>query len=125
MKAEIQRFLVDAQKLKELLAYSITVINATAVLKHRMYFFPQYLVSVPLKMFRLWAFMGMMAQVRSCIYLFHYILRHTHAFTSDLLNPSGSSGLVRKSLPERKLRQRGRVDVTHHWTAHRRVDVRP
>lgn len=26
--------------------------------------FLQYLVSVPLKMFRLWAFMGMMAQVR-------------------------------------------------------------
>lgn len=31
MRAEIQRFLVHAQKLKEeLLAYSITVINATA-----------------------------------------------------------------------------------------------
>lgn len=41
------------------------------------------------------------------------------------LNPSGSSGFVRKSLPERKLRQRGCVDLTHHWTAHRRVDVRP
>lgn len=95
------------------------------VLKKGICFFPQYLVSIPLKMFRLWAFMGMMAQVRPYIYSFHYILRHTHAFTSDLLNPSGSSGFVRKSLPERKLRQRGRVDLTHNWTAHRRVDVRP
>lgn len=53
------------------------------VLKKGICFFPQYLVSVPLKMFRLWAFMGMMAQVRPYIYSFHYILRHTHAFTSD------------------------------------------
>uniref|UniRef100_A0A3P9L1S5 Diacylglycerol O-acyltransferase 1 n=1 Tax=Oryzias latipes TaxID=8090 RepID=A0A3P9L1S5_ORYLA len=38
---------------------------------------------------------------------------------------SGSSGVVRGSLSERKLWQRGRVDVPHHWTAHRCADVRP
>lgn len=48
-----------------------------SVLKKGIYFFPQYLVSVPLKMFRLWAFMGMMAQVRPYIYLF--ILLYTEA----------------------------------------------
>lgn len=38
---------------------------------------------------------------------------------------SGSSGLVCKSFPEWKLRQRSCVDVTHHWPACRCVDVCP
>lgn len=40
----------------------------------------QYLVSVPLKMFRLWAFMGMMAQVRLSESTISPIT-HTHTHT--------------------------------------------
>ncbi len=84
----------------------------------------QYLVSVPLKMFRLWAFLGMMAQVSlKCSIL---LVEHQIQFSFHILLPvSDPAGLFCGPLLEGKLRQRRRLDVADHWPADRRAHVRP
>lgn len=85
----------------------------------------QYLVSVPLKMFRLWAFLGMMSQVRLVDGI---LLNKSQAdvFSSCVpLHLSDSVGLFCGPVLEGKLRQRCRLDVSDHWSACGYPDVRP
>lgn len=84
--------------------------------------FCQYLVSVPLKMFRLWAFLGMMAQV-SLKYSILLVEHQTQFLISHSLSVSDPTRLFCGPILEGKLWQRRRLDVADHWPADRCAHV--
>lgn len=92
---------------------------------NRVFFLFKYLVSIPLKMFRLWAFMGMMAQVGLTTLPF-CLLRVNKLFTvSHEFWVSGPSGYVCGSLFKGELRQCSSLDLADHRSAYRCAYVCP